>query len=136
MTDLPAVANPAITDARWRRLLLTGAARPDAVREAYAGRSRPDRLLSSSGTLFLVAADHPARGALASGPDLMAMADRRLLLERLVVALSPPAGDGVLGSPDLLYPPDGDVWSAVDAAVRLLNQISSPDQITVEEGAA
>ena len=68
----------------WRDLLATRAADPGAVAKAYAARRRPGRILNDRGTLFLVAADHPARGALASGGDPMAMADRRSLLARLV----------------------------------------------------
>jgi hypothetical protein len=49
-----------------------------------------------------VAADHPARGALASGADATAMADRRSLLARLIEALSHPDVDGVLGTPDVV----------------------------------
>jgi len=58
--------------------------------------------VSDRGSLFLVAADHPARGALATGGDPMAMADRRGLLDRLITALSHPDVDGVLGSPDVI----------------------------------
>jgi hypothetical protein len=39
---------------------------------------------------------------LGTGGDLMAMADRRSLLERLVTALADPSVDGVLGSPDVV----------------------------------
>src|SRR6185503_6948647 len=67
-----------------------------------AQRRRPAGLLNERGTLFLVASDHPARGALRSGTDPLAMADRRQLLDRLVVALSRPDVDGVLGSPDIV----------------------------------
>ena len=95
-------AMSAITDAQWRDLLHTRAARPDAVATAYAARRRPDGLLSAAGTIFLVAADHGARGMLGTGGDLMAMADRRSLLERLVTALADPSVDGVLGSPDVV----------------------------------
>ena len=70
----------AITDAQWRDLLHTRAAQPDAVATAYGARRRPDGLLSAAGTIFLVAADHGARGMLGTGGDLMAMADRRSLL--------------------------------------------------------
>jgi hypothetical protein len=91
-----------ISDEQWRRLLLTRATRPDAVSEAYASRERPPGLLSERGTMFLVAADHAARGALAVGPNPMAMADRRSLLERLITALAHPDVDGVLGSPDVI----------------------------------
>lgn len=52
--------------------------------------------------LMLVAADHPARGAIAARGRPDAMADRGDLLERLVVALGHPGVDGVLGTPDIL----------------------------------
>jgi hypothetical protein len=92
----------AVTDEQWRGLLRTRTLRPDAIAVAYAQRRRRPALLSEQGTLFLVAADHPARGALHSGNDPMAMADRRSLLERLVTALAHPDVDGVLGSPDVI----------------------------------
>src|SRR6188472_643276 len=76
-----------LSDEQWRDLLATRAGDPGAIAKAYAARRRPGRILSDSGTLFLVAADHPARGALASGGDPMAMADRRSLLARLAAAL-------------------------------------------------
>ncbi|MEU6583440.1 aldolase [Nocardia sp. NPDC046763] len=91
-----------LTDARWYELLHTRATDPEAVRRAYADRRRRPNLLSDRGTLFLVAADHPARGALGVGADRTAMADRRTLLERLLIALANPAVDGVLGSPDIV----------------------------------
>ncbi len=93
---------PAISDERWGDLLRRRAAEPRAVAAAYAERRRPDGLLNERGSLFLVAADHPARGALRAGADPMAMADRRGLLERLVIALDHPDVDGVLGSPDVV----------------------------------
>ncbi|PZS14649.1 MAG: aldolase [Pseudonocardiales bacterium] len=92
----------AVTDEQWRRLLWARTFRPDSVAQAYAQRGRRESLLNEQGTLFLVAADHPARGALRSGNDAMAMADRRGLLERLVTALAHPDVDGVLGSPDVV----------------------------------
>ncbi|WP_328443306.1 Cgl0159 family (beta/alpha)8-fold protein [Amycolatopsis sp. NBC_00438] len=91
-----------LTDDRWRELLHTRATNPGAVRQAYATRKRRSQLLSDSGTLFLVAADHPARGALGVGGDPLAMADRRTLLDRLLVALANPAVDGLLGTPDVV----------------------------------
>jgi hypothetical protein len=91
-----------ISDERWRELLHLRATRPGAVAEAYARRRRPGRLLSERGTVFLVAADHPARGALGTGGDPLAMADRRRLLERLVTALAHPDVDGLLASPDVV----------------------------------
>lgn len=91
-----------LTDERWRELLRVRATDPGAVKRAYDERLRRKRLLSEKGTLFLVAADHPARGALGVGADPMAMADRRSLLERLLVALQNPAVDGLLGTPDVV----------------------------------
>ena len=98
MTDVA----QAVTDQQWAALLDARASDPAAVAKAYAGRRRPARLLSDAGTLFLVAADHPARGALGTGGDPLAMADRRSLLARLVTALADPSVDGVLGSPDVV----------------------------------
>jgi hypothetical protein len=83
------------------RLRDTRALRPHAVREAaYARRRRP--LLDASGRLMLIAADHPARNALGLWGQPMAMADRGELLERVVIALSRPGVDGVLGTADIL----------------------------------
>ncbi|MCZ0972467.1 deoxyribose-phosphate aldolase [Streptomyces albulus] len=74
---------------------------PGAVAEAAARRTRRP-LLGDSGRLMIVAADHPARGALAVGDRRMAMANRLDLLERLVLALSRPGVDGVLATADIL----------------------------------
>jgi len=93
---------PTISDTDWRDLLELRVSDPGAIAKAYAARRRPARFLSDRGTVFLVAADHPARGALASGGDAMAMADRRSLLARLVAALQHPDVDGVLGTPDII----------------------------------
>ena len=59
-------------------------------------------MLPEDGRLLLLAADHPARGALGVGSDPMAMASRSQLLGRLVTALERPGVDGVLGTPDVL----------------------------------
>ncbi|MFK8907475.1 deoxyribose-phosphate aldolase [Streptomyces sp. YS-3] len=74
---------------------------PEAVAEAAARRARRP-LVRGSGRLLIVAADHPARGALAVGDDAFAMADRSVLLSRLCLALSRPGVDGVLASADIL----------------------------------
>ncbi len=101
-TGTSTVTEPTLTDEQWSALLATRARVPQAVGRAYAARARPPAVLSQKETLFLVAADHPARGALASGSDSMAMADRRSLLARLVAALEHPEVDGVLGTPDVV----------------------------------
>ncbi|AXE54144.1 class I fructose-bisphosphate aldolase [Aurantimicrobium sp. MWH-Uga1] len=74
---------------------------PGKITEILANRKRRE-LLRGDGKLFIVAADHPARGALGVGKDDMAMADRNVLLERLALALSRPGVDGVLGTPDII----------------------------------
>ncbi len=74
---------------------------PEAVAEAAARRTRRP-LIGDSGRLMIVAADHPARGALGIGDRRLAMADRADLLERLCVALSRPGVDGVLATADIL----------------------------------
>ncbi|MFF6977787.1 deoxyribose-phosphate aldolase [Streptomyces sp. NPDC008343] len=74
---------------------------PEAVAEAAARRVRRP-LLGDSGRLMIVAADHPARGALGVGGHRLAMADRADLLERLCTALSRPGVDGVLATADIL----------------------------------
>jgi uncharacterized protein len=91
-----------ITDAQWTDLLHTRATDPSAVSRAYASRKRPASLLSGQGTMFLVAADHTARGAMGIPGNPTAMVDRRSLLERLLIALGNPAVDGVLGTPDII----------------------------------
>jgi hypothetical protein len=83
-------------------LVRTRAHRPDAVAEAAAARRRPASPFGEHGRLMMVAADHPARGALAAGTRPMAMADRADLLDRLALALSRPGVNGVLGTPDVL----------------------------------
>jgi hypothetical protein len=87
---------------RWHELLRLRATRPQAVADAYARRRRPGRIVGDRGTLFLIAADHPARGALAVPGDPLGMADRRDLLRRLLIALEHPDVDGLLGSPDVV----------------------------------
>lgn len=74
---------------------------PEAVLEA-AARRRRRKLDHTGGRLMLIAADHPARGALGVRGDADAMADRVDLLRRMVVALSRPGVDGVLGTADIL----------------------------------
>ncbi|CAM5597560.1 MULTISPECIES: deoxyribose-phosphate aldolase [Streptomyces] len=74
---------------------------PEAIAEAAARRVRRP-LIGESGRLMIVAADHPARGALGVGDRRLAMANRAELLERLCIALSRPGVDGVLATADVL----------------------------------
>lgn len=86
---------------RVARLRDIRAAEPEAIGAALASRVRRP-LLEGDGRLFIVAADHTARGALGVRGDSLAMSDRGELLRRLVVALERPGVDGVLGTPDIL----------------------------------
>jgi hypothetical protein len=79
----------------------TRARRPQSVAQAYAARSRRE-LLGPDGRLMVVAADHPARGALGVRDQPLAMADRADLLARVAVALAHPAVDGLLASADVV----------------------------------
>jgi DhnA family fructose-bisphosphate aldolase class Ia len=74
---------------------------PARISQALAARVRRP-VIRGDGRLLIVAADHPARGALAVGATPAAMADRYDLLERLAIALDRPGVDGVLGTPDII----------------------------------
>ncbi|WP_435748414.1 class I fructose-bisphosphate aldolase [Microbacterium sp. PMB16] len=90
-----------LTAEAFDRLRDIRASAPQTVGEVLARRRRRD-VLGGDGRLFIVAADHPARGALAVGSNPTAMADRYELLDRLALALSRPGVDGVLGTPDII----------------------------------
>lgn len=74
---------------------------PQAVAAAWAARA-PRPTVRGDGKLMIVAADHPARGALAVRGNPMAMANRVDLLDRLRAALARPGVDGVLATGDIL----------------------------------
>ena len=76
--------------------------RPQAIVEAAAHRLPARSLLGEHGRLMIIAADHPARGALRAGQEPLAMSHRADLLDRLCLALSRPGVNGVLGTPDIL----------------------------------
>ncbi|MBY0254964.1 MAG: hypothetical protein K2X54_26855, partial [Methylobacterium organophilum] len=89
----PAKTYAEVTDVR--------AADPAAVAKAWQARTtRPT--VRGDGQLMIVAADHPARGALAVGSRPTAMNSRIDLLDRLRAALADPGVDGVLATADIL----------------------------------
>lgn len=90
-----------ISDAQFAGLREARALQPARLAQVLAGRERRE-LLAGDGRLMIVAADHPARGALSVGTRPTAMADRYELLERLATALARPGVDGVLGTPDII----------------------------------
>jgi DhnA family fructose-bisphosphate aldolase class Ia len=93
--------NNVVTAANIERITNLRVTNPAAVRAALRDRVRPAGL-PADGKMMLIAADHPARGAISVGSDPMAMADRASLLGRIVTALSQPGVDGILGQPDIL----------------------------------
>jgi hypothetical protein len=91
---------PYLDDARWRELLDARAEQPQLALDQL--RTRRRRPLLTDGRLFIVAADHTARGMLGVPGEPFAMADRRRTLESLMCALSFPEVDGVLASADIM----------------------------------
>jgi hypothetical protein len=90
-----------LSDEQYRSLTDTRVHEPEAVAKTMASRRRRTEL-TRDGMLFIVAADHTARGMLGVGNDPKAMVDRRVMLSRLVTALANPRVDGVLASADIL----------------------------------
>jgi uncharacterized protein len=74
---------------------------PGAIRRAARNRPKFERS-GFARPLFILAADHPARGAIAAGGNATAMGDRHELLARCVEALARPGVDGFLGTPDIV----------------------------------
>jgi DhnA family fructose-bisphosphate aldolase class Ia len=101
MSTRPATASPRPDRAALALLTETRASAPGTIAERWQARTRRP-LLGPDGRLLVVAADHPARGALGVRGDTQAMASRSELLGRIVEALSRPGVDGVLGTPDIL----------------------------------
>ena len=89
-----------LTDDRWAELVETRATDPTRALDLLRARRR--RPLLTDGRLFIVAADHSARGMLGVPGEPFAMADRRRTLESLLVALAHDGVDGVLASADIM----------------------------------
>jgi len=83
-------------------VVATRALHPERIADLAARRQQPKGLVGDTGRLLLVAADHPARGALRAGDNALAMGDRAELLSRMVRALERPGVDGVLGTADVI----------------------------------
>jgi hypothetical protein len=91
-----------LSDRQLARLTTTRARSPEKITEAAKARVRPSTPFDDDERDLIIAADHPARGALRAGVHPMAMANRRDLLRRLCVALARPGVTGVLGTADIL----------------------------------
>lgn len=92
---------PVLTDEEFAGLIDVRVEDPGRIAAAMAARPRRERL-TVAGTLFIVAADHTARGMIGVPGDPHAMVDRRSMLDRLLLALRNPRVDGVLASSDIL----------------------------------
>jgi hypothetical protein len=91
-----------VPDERLSTVLTARLREPAAFVRAAASRTVPASLFNEYGKLMIIAADHPARGALRAGNRALAMGDRLDLLDRLCVALARPGVNGVLGTPDII----------------------------------
>lgn len=85
----------------FAKLRETRAENPGALAQIYKKRKHRD-LIRGDGRLFIIAADHPARNALAVRDNPRAMENRYDVITRLATALSRPGVDGVLGTPDII----------------------------------
>lgn len=76
---------------------------PEFADEVAAARRRRDRtLVSADGRLLTIACDAAARGLIGTRGDDTCLARRPELLERIVIALSDPAMDGIVAAADLI----------------------------------
>ncbi|OAK52638.1 Cgl0159 family (beta/alpha)8-fold protein [Rhodococcoides kyotonense] len=92
---------PAPAASSYAEVTAIRASDPQAIERAWATRTTRETI-RGNGRLMIVAADHPARGALSVGSNMTAMNSRTELLDRLRTALANPGVDGVLASPEIL----------------------------------
>jgi tagatose-1,6-bisphosphate aldolase len=74
---------------------------PASLQKALKNRARRT-VAGKDGKLMLLAADHTARGIIAAGNNPTAIADRYLLLDKLIRGLAVAGVDGVMASADIL----------------------------------
>jgi DhnA family fructose-bisphosphate aldolase class Ia len=94
-------ADPRLGRDQLAMLTQTRVDAPGTIAQRWQERRRRP-LVGADGRLLIVAADHPARGALGVRGDRQAMASRSDLLGRLFHAVTRPGVDGVLATPDIL----------------------------------
>ena len=92
---------PFLSDERWEQVLQTRATDPRRIIDSLTNRNQRE-LMGEDGRLFIIAADHSARGMLGIPGHPFAMADRRRTIDALCVALDHPGVDGVLASADII----------------------------------
>jgi DhnA family fructose-bisphosphate aldolase class Ia len=99
--DLPDVGTVAPLCTTYAEVTDLRSRHPEAIAQAMATRRRRPSFLPEDGRLMLVAADHPARGALAAQGRPTAMSSRTDMLDRLRTALARPGVDGLLATADI-----------------------------------
>ena len=90
-----------LTDKQYNELIQARLKSPESFKKALVNRKRR-KLIGNDGRLLIVAADHTARGIISAGNEKYIIANRRLLLDRLLRSLSNPNVDGVLASADIV----------------------------------
>lgn len=98
---MPDTAMTSAAAATYSDVTALRASDPQAIDRAWATRVTRETI-RGNGRLMIVAADHPARGALSVGGNATAMNSRTELLDRLRTALANPGVDGVLASSEIL----------------------------------
>ncbi|HLM98885.1 MAG TPA: hypothetical protein VK335_06365 [Bryobacteraceae bacterium] len=88
-------------DAVMARLVDTRVADPEFAAQVAGHRKRRERL-APDGKLNILAADHPARRVTKVGEDMLAMADRRDYLARILRVLMSDQVDGLMATMDIL----------------------------------
>ena len=91
----------ALTDKQYNELIQARLKSPESFKKALVNRKRR-KMVGKDGRLLIVAADHTALGIISAGSEKYIIANRRLLLDRLVRSLSNPNVDGVLASADIV----------------------------------
>ena len=86
---------------RFLELIEARISNPSSLQKALKNRSRRT-VAGKDGKLMLLAADHTARGIIAAGKNPTAIADRYVLLDKLIRALAVPGVGGVMASADIL----------------------------------
>ena len=86
---------------RYLELIEARINNPASLQKALKNRARRS-VAGKDGKLMLLAADHTARGIIAAGNNPTAIADRFVLLDKLLRGLAVAGVDGVMASADIL----------------------------------
>ena len=86
---------------RYLELIEARISNPTSHQKALKNSARRS-VAGQDGKLMLLAADHTARGIIAAGNNPTAIADRFILLDKLIRGLAVAGVDGVMASADIL----------------------------------